>query len=203
MGIYTERVLPRLVAWAMREEALAPYRERLVAGACGRVLEIGAGSGPNLPLYRPPVREVVALDPSALLLRRARDAASGAAVPVRLVRASADAIPLPAASIDTAVTAWTLCSVPDAARALAELRRVLRPEGRLLFVEHGLSCEPGTARWQNRLDPLWLKVSCHMNLEVDELLKRAGFVVEELRTSYLGKGPKALTFLYEGSARPA
>lgn len=202
MGVYATRVLPRLIAWAMRDRDLAAYRQRLVARARGRVLEIGVGSGLNLPLYRPPVAEVIGLDPSPALLRRARREAAAARVPVRLMEASAGAIPLPQHSIDTAVTAWTLCSVPDADEALAELRRILRPDGRLVFVEHGLSDEPGVAGWQQRLDPLWLKVSCHMNLPIGELLRRSGFVLEDLRTGYLGKGPKALTFLYEGSARP-
>ncbi|MDF1586842.1 class I SAM-dependent methyltransferase [Marinimicrococcus flavescens] len=203
MNVWSRKVLPLLIAWAMRDRDLVRYRKRLVERAQGRVLEIGVGSGLNLPLYRPPASLVIGLDPSAELLRRARAEAAASPVPVCLVQGSAEAIPLAAGSVDTVVMAWTLCSVPDAAKALAELRRVLRPEGRLLFVEHGLSDEPGVAGWQQRLDPFWLKVSCHMNLKVGELLQRAGFVVEELETGYVGKGPRALTFLYEGSARPA
>ena len=203
MGLYARHVLPRLIAWAMRHPDLAVCRCRLVPLARGRVLEVGIGSGPNLPLYagRPAVERVIGLDPSPALLARAAAAAATAACPVHLVQASADAIPLPDRSVDTLVMTWTLCSVPDARSALAELRRVLRPGGELLFVEHGLAPEPGVAAWQRRLDPLWTRLSCHLDLPVERLLRDAGFAPAALRTGYLGTGPRPLTFLYEGRAR--
>ncbi|GGG52399.1 methyltransferase [Caldovatus sediminis] len=203
MSIYGRWILPRLIDWTMRAEDLAPYRERLVPRARGRVLEVGVGSGLNLPLYGPGVEQVVGLDPSAELLRRAAPLAARAAVPVHLVRAAAEAIPLADRSVDTVVMAWTLCSLGDARAGLAEMRRVLRPGGALLFVEHGLAPEPGVAAWQHRLDPLWVRISCHLDNPVDRILREAGFEVVELASGYLGRGPKPMTFLYEGRARPA
>ena len=202
MNLYTERILPRLIAWAMRTEALAPYRERLIPQARGLVLEVGVGSGLNLPLYRTQVECVVGLDPSAALLRRAAALAPQAACPVHLLRAAAEAIPLAPASVDTVVMTWTLCSLRDASAGLREMRRILRPDGRLLFVEHGLAPEPGIAAWQHRLDPLWRRVSWHLDNPVQRLLAEAGFDVIELRSGYLGAGPRFATYMTEGVARP-
>jgi ubiquinone/menaquinone biosynthesis C-methylase UbiE len=187
----------------MRQAALLPIRHRVTAGAAGRVLEIGAGSGLNLPLYRSPVTAVIALEPSAALRHRAAARAAAAAVPVTLLEANAEALPLEDASIDTALTTWTLCTVADAPRALAELRRVLRPAGALLFVEHGRAPEPGVARWQDRLDPLWSRVAggCHLNRRIDALITAAGFRIQQLAQARLA-GPRTHTFLYEGCARP-
>lgn len=202
MGLYENRILPRLIDWAMRTGELAPYRARLVPRARGRVLELGLGSGLNLPLYRPQVERVIGLEPSAELLRRAGDLAVRAARPVHRLRATAEAIPLATASIDTVVMTWTLCSLRDARAGLREMRRVLRPDGQLLFVEHGLAPEPGVAAWQHRLDPLWWRVSCHLDNPVERLLAEAGFRFLELRSGYLGSGPKIVTFMTEGVARP-
>ncbi len=201
MGLYERWILPRLIDGTMRAEDLMRYRERLVPLARGRVLEVGVGSGLNLPLYGPGVERVVGLDPSAELLRRAAPLAGATAFPVHLVRAPAEAIPLADGSVDTVVMAWTLCSLADARAGLREMWRVLRPGGSLLFVEHGLAPEPGVAAWQRRLDPLWARVSCHLDNPVDRMLRDAGFEVVELRSGYLGKGPKPITFLYEGLAR--
>jgi ubiquinone/menaquinone biosynthesis C-methylase UbiE len=168
------------------------------------VLEVGIGSGLNLPLYGSATRSVIGLEPSSVLLRMARERAAGASVPVEFLEASAEAIPLDAASIDTAVTTWTLCTIPDARRALAELRRVLKPGGALLFVEHGRAPEPSVARWQDRLDPLWRRVAggCHLNRQIDELISGSGFRLDTLTHARLA-GPRTHTFLYEGRARPA
>ena len=204
MGFYQHYVLPRLLHLAMRQEALLPSRRRVIAAAEGRVLEIGIGSGLNLPLYGLPAREIIGLDPLRELLVMARDRAATAAVPVKLLEASAEAMPLDDASIDTVVTTWTLCTIPDAPRALAELRRVLRPGGALLFVEHGRVPEPGVARWQDRLDPLWRRVAggCHLNRKIDDLVSGSGFRIEALTNARI-PGPRTHTFLYEGRARPA
>lgn len=203
MGLYSNRVLPWLTALTMRNRLLAPYRERLVPQARGRVLEVGVGSGLNLPLYGPAVELVIGLDPSAALLDRAAAMARSASRPAAFVRAAAEAIPLAGDSVDTIVMTWTLCSIPDAPRALAEMRRVLKPDGVLLFVEHGLSNEDRVAAWQHRLDPLWLRVSCHLDNPVDRLLRESGFALDALQTGYLGRGPKPLSYMYEGRARAA
>jgi ubiquinone/menaquinone biosynthesis C-methylase UbiE len=203
MTIYADHVLPRMIDWAMRAEDFEAYRRRLSSQARGRVLEIGVGSGLNLPFYGPDVDLVVGLDPSGRLLRKAKLAGGSAPRPTVFVRAAAEAIPLPDAGIDSIMMTWTLCSVADARASLAEMRRVLKPSGVLLFVEHGLSSEPAVASWQHRIDPLWTKISCHLDNPVDMLLRDAGFVIDHLDTGYMRSWPKSLTYMYEGRARPA
>jgi ubiquinone/menaquinone biosynthesis C-methylase UbiE len=204
MGFYAKHILPPLLGLAMGQKNLRPYRERLIGQASGRVLEIGIGPGLNLPLYGPAVHSVAALDPSPPLLRRARDQAALARVPVELIEGSAEELSFEKASFDTVVMTWTLCTIPDASRALAEIQRVLRPSGALLFVEHGRAPEPNVARWQDRLDPFWSSLAggCHLNRRVDSLISAAGFRFEALRNSRL-PGPRTHTFLYEGRARPS
>ena len=201
MGFYRDHVVPRLVDLAMRQQVLSPCRERTVAGAAGRVLEIGAGSGLNLAFYGSAVRSIVAVEPSPQLIRLATRRAVMAKVPVEFVEGSAEALPLADASIDTVVTTWTLCSIPDVARALLEARRVLRPGGSLLFVEHGRAPEPAVRRWQDRLDPLWSRFAggCHLNRPIDQLLRDAGFRLDRLDNFRL-PGPRTHTFMYEGRA---
>jgi ubiquinone/menaquinone biosynthesis C-methylase UbiE len=204
MGFYRRQILPCLTHLSMRQTQLLPFRRQAVGAAEGRVLEIGIGSGLNLPLYGGMVSSVIGLEPSPELLRMARSRASAAAVPVRLIDASAEAIPLDAGSVDTVVTTWTLCTIRDASRALAEMRRVLKPGGALLFVEHGRAPEPGVARWQDRLDPLWSRLAggCHLNRKMDDLLTRAGFRIDKLANPRL-PGPPTHAFLYQGRATPA
>jgi ubiquinone/menaquinone biosynthesis C-methylase UbiE len=204
MSFYQRHVIPHLLHWAMRQEAFVPFRRRVIGAADGRVLEVGIGSGLNLPLYGRSVRAVIGLEPSPELLRMARVRAAAASVPIELLEASAEAVPTDNASIDTVVTTWTLCTIPNAAVALAELRRVLRPGGALLFVEHGRAPEPGVARWQDRLDPLWSRAAggCHLNRKIDDLISDGGFRIDALTHARL-PGPRTHTFLYEGRARPS
>ena len=204
MSFYQRRIVPCLIHCAMRQNYLVPYRKRVIGAAEGRVLEIGIGSGLNFSLYGAKVTSVLGLEPSPELLRMAGTRASGATVPITLLDASAEAIPLDTGSIDTVVTTWTLCTIPDARRALSEMRRVLKPGGTLLFVEHGRAPEPGVARWQDRLDPLWSRLAggCHLNRKMDDLVADNGFRIEALTNARL-PGPRTHTFLYEGSARPA
>jgi ubiquinone/menaquinone biosynthesis C-methylase UbiE len=201
MRFYQHHVVPRLTHLAMRQKQLAPFRQRVIRNAQGHVLEIGIGSGLNFPLYACTVMSVVGLEPSPELMLMARPRASVAKVPITLLDASAEAIPLDTSSIDTVVTTWTLCTIPNAPLALAEMHRVLKPSGALLFVEHGRSPESGVARWQDRLDPLWSRLAggCHLNRKMDDLI--AGFRIEALSNARL-PGPRTHTFLYEGSARP-
>ena len=204
MSFYEDRILPHLVNLSMRNEHLLPYRKRIIASAEGRVLEIGIGSGLNLPFYGPSVREVLGLEPAQRLIAMARRAAEKTTLPVTLLQGSAEAIPLDDASIDTVVVTWTLCSIPDAARALHETRRVLKPGGRLLFVEHGQAPEANVRKWQDRLTPAWKRIAggCHLNRPIRTLIESNGFNMLQIETGYM-KGPKPMTFLYEGSARPA
>ncbi|RPH54263.1 MAG: class I SAM-dependent methyltransferase [Lysobacterales bacterium] len=203
MSFYNDQVLPHLINLAMRNRELRPYRERVISHAEGRVLEIGIGSGLNLPFYGNRVEQILGLEPAARLLAMAQGRADRSKQPVTFVAGSAEAIPIEDHSIDTVVTTWTLCSIPDAIGALKEMRRVLRPGGQLLFVEHGLAPEDTIQRWQNRLTPLWKKIGggCHLNRPIRTLIERAGFNITELKTGYM-KGPKPMTFLYEGLATP-
>ena len=203
MGFYNERVLPYLVHLAMRQDTFVAYRQRVVQDAHGRVLEIGVGSGLNLPFYGEKVRQVTGLDPSPRLLSMARRVQAGSRVPTELIEASAEAIPLENQSIDTVVSTWTLCSIPDAVAALREMRRVLTPAGELRFIEHGRAPEATVRLWQDRLTPVWKRLAggCHLNRPIRELLEDAGFRIERMDTGYM-KGPKPMTFMYEGQARP-
>ena len=205
MSFYSERILPYILNSVMQDKRLAPLRENTVKGAEGRVLEIGIGSGLNLPFYGPNVTEVMALEPSPKLTQMTQELAkkSRFETPLTLLPDSAEAIPFEDASFDTVLTTWTLCSIPDAHRALAEMRRVLKPGGRLLFVEHGKAPDAGVAKWQNRLDPLWGHIAggCHLNRQMAELITHAGFSMETLNARYID-GPRWASFMYEGSARP-
>nr|UXE44421.1 2-methoxy-6-polyprenyl-1,4-benzoquinol methylase, mitochondrial [uncultured bacterium] len=203
MGFYESRIVPYLVNWAMRNRQLQPYRERVTSAATGRVLEVGIGSGLNLALYPHQVCEVVGVEPAHRLVGMARDAAGRARLKVALIEGAAESIPLAANSIDTVVTTWTLCTIPDPDRALLEMRRVLRSSGQLLFVEHGLAPEEKIRRWQNRLNPVWKRIAggCHLNRPIRELIEKAGFQIAQLDTGYT-EGPRVMTFFYQGRAIP-
>lgn len=185
---------------AMGNRKLQPYRARAVSGARGTVLDIGIGSGRNLLFYGAGVNRVIGLDPSVQSLTRAGGTAQGLPFDAKFIVGSAERIPLENNSIDTLVMTWTLCSIPDARKALMEMRRVLKPGGFLLFAEHGLAPEKAVREWQRCLDPLWWKISCHLERPVDTLVRSAGFRLEKLQSGYLGHGPKSLTYMYEGTA---
>ena len=202
MRIYERWILPCLIDLAMRNEDLSAYRRRSVLRARGRVLEIGIGSGLNLPLYPPAVEQIAGLDPSTELLVRAQQLGRRLRRPLNLIQASAEAIPIRDHTIDTVVMTWTLCSIPNPSKALREMHRVLERSGELLFVEHGLSPDGHVGTWQHRLDPIWNRISCHLDRPIDKLIGEAGFRLDGLRTGYLPRGPKLMTFLYEGQAHP-
>lgn len=205
MTLWADRVLPFLVEKACRSSAILAERERWIPRAHGEVLELGVGSGLNLGFYdRDRVARVVGIDPSAALLARARPRAETAPVPVELVEAPAEALPFDDRSFDSAVVTYALCSVGDPARALAEVRRVLRPGGELIFVEHGLAPDPRVQRWQHRLTPLWRRIGggCHLDRDHARILRDAGFELDELATGYT-EGARLLSHTYEGIARPA
>jgi ubiquinone/menaquinone biosynthesis C-methylase UbiE len=187
----------------MRNRELLPFRQRVGRAASGRMLELGIGPGLNLGFYGPEVTSVVGIDPSPALPQMAETRSRGAGILVELVRAAGERLPLDDRSINTVVTTWTMCSVVDPAQALQEARRVLRPGGSLLFVEHGRAPDPNVRWWQDRLTPAWKRFAggCHLNRAIDHLVVEAGFRLDNVKTGYL-PGPKPLTFMYEGRARP-
>lgn len=202
MGLYARYVLPRLIDLAMRNKESARLRAEWLPNAHGEVLEIGVGSGLNLPFYSEHVRRVFGVDPSAELQRMARRKALGRQFEVQFLLQSAEnRTPLADASIDSAVVTWTLCSIPDASRALQEVKRVLKPDGWLIFIEHGRAPDAAVAAQQDWLTPMWKRVGggCHLNRKVDEMIAGAGFRVTELRTFYL-PGPRPMTYTYQGLA---
>jgi ubiquinone/menaquinone biosynthesis C-methylase UbiE len=203
VGLYRKLIVPRLTDLVMRNKHLGPYRQRVIGAAEGRVLEIGVGSGLNLGHYPAAVRELLALEPDPKLIRLARNRSAERSRAVSFMEASAERIPLENSSIDTVVSTWTMCTINDVRRALEEIRRVLKPGGRLLFVEHGLSPDASVRKWQHRLDPLWTRVGggCHLDRPIETLVTAAGFEIDRLKAGYM-PGPKPMTFMYEGAARP-
>lgn len=203
MAFYQRHILPWMLHLSMKHKDATRHRARVVPAARGRVLEVGIGSGLNLPFYRSEIEAVYGMDPSDKLLSMARKAAKGASFPVELINRSAEEIPFGDGAFDSVVTTWTLCSIPDASKALSEMRRVLKPDGELIFMEHGLSSEPPVQIWQDRLNPLWRRCAggCNLNRRIDELIRAAGFAIGHLNTGYLVKGPRPLTYQYEGRAQ--
>jgi len=203
MNFYDRWVLPWLIDLCMRNKEARRYRERMIPMASGRVLEVGIGSGLNLPFYGAGVDHLFALEPSPELRKMAGRRTKGARFTVEFLDRSAEEIPLERASVDTVVTTWTLCTIPDAIGALQEMRRVLKPGGLLLFVEHGLAPEPRVQAWQHRLNPLWNRIGggCTLDRKIDELIVYSGFRLAELETEYV-KGPKPMSYTYSGRAVP-
>ena len=204
MGLYQNYVLPWAINLLMSEDEMARLRQRVVPSARGRVLEVGIGRGLNLPYYGAGVDAVVGVDPMADKLRIAGEAAAGVAFPVELLDLSAEALPFEDEGFDSVVMTWTLCSIVNAPRALAEIRRVLKPSGELIFLEHGLAPEASVAAWQRRLNPLWRRCvgGCNLDRATETLIRGAGFALSRLETGYLMPGPRPLTYHYEGRAAP-
>jgi ubiquinone/menaquinone biosynthesis C-methylase UbiE len=201
VSFYRERVLPRVVDRACNSAELREWRARVTAGLSGVVVEIGFGSGLNVPHYPDAVDLVHAVEPArharALALRRL----SATTVPVEHLELDAEALPLPDDSCDGALSTFTLCTIPDADAALAELRRVLRPGGRFHFLEHGRSPDPGVATWQHRLEPLQRRLAggCHLTRCPADLVERAGFEIVSVDSRY-ARGPRPWSWFTEGVA---
>jgi ubiquinone/menaquinone biosynthesis C-methylase UbiE len=203
MPFYARYVLPRIIDLGMRNKEVARLRAAWIPHARGEVLEIGIGSGLNLPFYSPQVGHVYGVDPSLELQRMARKRVPAGRIQVEfLLQSAEERLPLTDASIDTIVMTWTLCSIANAPQALQQLKRLLKPGGRLMFVEHGRASDRTVVGWQDRLTPFWKRIAggCHLNRKVDELITAAGYEITELNTFYL-RGPRAMTYTYQGFAQ--
>lgn len=199
---YERHILPYLIELACSTKDVCKQREKVVPLARGRVLEIGIGTGLNLMHYdRAKIQEIVGLDPALEMHRLAKKRMQRSGLKVSLVGLSAERIPFDDAAFDTVLMTYTLCSIPDPISALKEMRRMLKPGGKLIFCEHGASPEPSVRRWQDRLNPLWSKMGggCQLNRDVPRLLKDAGLLSSDMETAYL-PGPRPLTYNFWGTA---
>lgn len=201
MGFYGEQVVPRLIDLLLRGADMDEIRARVADGLRGEVLEVGFGSGLNVPHYPATVTRVRAVDPATVGRRLAAKRLAASTVPVEFVGLDGQQLPVDSASVDHVLVTWTLCSIPDVGLALDEIRRVLKPGGTLHFAEHGRAPDPGVVRWQNRLTPIQRRLAggCHLNRPIDQLITAAGLEMTSLDTGYL-PGPKAIGYLYEGVA---
>lgn len=206
MNLYERFLLPTLVTGACSCSPIDKQRQKIVPGAEGVVLELGFGAGLNLPHYDvSKVRKLYALEPSPGMVKRARRAVALSPIDVEILAETAESLSLDPNSVDTVLVTYSLCTIPDAVTALEAARRALKPGGRLLFCEHGLSPDQGVQRWQKRIEPLWKVIGggCHLSRNIPGLIKSAGFSIDTLDTMYLPKSPKWAAYNYWGSARVA
>ena len=202
MSLYDRYLLPYLLDFACGMKDIGRQREKVVPQAAGKVLEIGIGTGLNMAHYdKGKVEKIWGLDPAMQMHRLAAKRIAQAGLNVELVGLPAEEIPMQNASFDTVVCTYTLCTIPDPIQALGEMRRVLKPGGKLLFCEHGKAPDESVQRWQDRLNGAWGKIAggCNLNRKVPDLLAEGGFDVQDMDTMYL-PGPKPLTFNYWGTA---
>lgn len=202
---YDRHILPYLIELTCGNKAVSEQREKVVPLARGRVLEVGIGTGLNMPHYdKSKVEKIIGLDPALHMHRLARRRIARAGLPVELIGLSAEKIPLDDASIDTVLVTYTLCTIPDPVAALKEMHRVLAPGGKLIFCEHGRAPDESVRRWQDRLTPYWKKFTggCHLNRDIPAILAEAGFQCRDMQSMYF-PGPRPLTFNYWGDAYPA
>ena len=205
MGLYSHWVLPRILDLTMAMPFVAVERRKTLAGVSGDVLEVGFGSGLNLPHYPPAVRRLVAVDPATESAKLARKRIAAAPFPVEYLPFTGEQLDAPTASFDAVVSTFTLCTIPDPGAALAQMKRVLKPGGRLFFVEHGRAPDPDVRRWQDRLNGAqrFACGGCNLNRDIEQTVREAGFAFGELEKYYLEGQPKMIGFLTRGVARPA
>lgn len=201
MGFYADQLLPRLTDLVLNNREFARIRARVTEGLEGNVLEVGFGSGLNVPHYPAAVTRIWAVDPATVGRKLAAKRVAASSAPVEYIGLDGQALPLASDSVDHALTTWTLCGIPDAARALGEIGRVLRPGGTLHFVEHGLSPDAKVASWQDRLTPLQRRIAggCHLNRPISKLVADSGLRLDRLSNYYV-PGPRAYGYMFEGTA---
>jgi ubiquinone/menaquinone biosynthesis C-methylase UbiE len=203
LGFYHHHIFPRVLDLAMSSRMLREPRDRTLAPARGRILEIGFGTGRNLRHYPPTVTRIEAIDPDRDLDRLSLPRIAHASIDVDFHHLDAEHLPFEDARFDTVVSTFTLCSIPDVVHALGEVRRVLKPDGQFLFLEHGRSPDAPVTRWQDRLNRAWMPLAggCHLNRPIRALIEDAGLVIGPARHYYLKRAPKFVGFLTEGVAR--
>jgi ubiquinone/menaquinone biosynthesis C-methylase UbiE len=204
MSFYEEHILPHLIGCCCSAPQIMKQRSLTVPHATGCVLEVGFGAGPNLSFYdRGKVEKLFALEPSLGMRKKAAKALSASPLDIEVIDRPGEDIPLDDNSIDTIILTYTACTIPDIEAAMAQMRRVLKPSGQLLFSEHGRAPDASIAKWQDRIEPVWKRLAggCHLTREPDQILKRAGFEIESINQEYLPKSPKFASYNYRGSAR--
>jgi ubiquinone/menaquinone biosynthesis C-methylase UbiE len=202
MGIYGEQVLPRIINVACGMKTLRPLRQRVCEGLHGQVVEVGFGSGLNIPFYPAAVSGVAAIEPADTGWKLAGKRLAGAGVTIQRTGLDGQSLPLPDDSCDVALSTWTLCTIPDVPAALREIRRVVKPGGTLHFLEHGLAPDEGVRRWQHRLEPMQKRLfgGCHLTRPIADLLTDAGFTITEIDVFYEEGAPKPVGALSLGTA---
>ena len=204
MGLYDKYVLPKFLNCTCGSKPINYQRKKVVPLAKGIVLDIGIGSGLNIPFYdMTKIDKVIGLDPSVELNNLAIDVAKECNVDVEFMLCGAEDIPLPDNHVDTVLVTYTMCTIPEVMEANKEMLRVLKPEGRLIFCEHGLAPDSKVAKWQKRIDPIWGKIAggCHLNRNIPELITTAGFEIANMEQMYLPSTPSFAGYNYWGSAR--
>jgi len=205
VGFYGRQVLPRLLNKAMDTKVEREIRPRVCAGLHGQVVELGFGSGLNVPYYPSEITKVSAVEPSDVATHLARVRIAASPIPIEIPGVAGERLDLPSGEFDAVLSTWTLCTISDVDAALGETRRVLKPGGALHFVEHGHAPDPDVARWQARLDPLQKRLmsGCHLTRPIDQLIEQAGLVIERLDTYYVKGAAKPWGYTFEGRARVA
>lgn len=204
MSVYDRYVLPHFINLACGTKPVMRQREKIVPHATGRILEVGMGSGINIPLYRPDkVEKLWGLEPSEGMRHKAAPRVAAAKMDLEWLGLRGEEIPLDDNSVDTVVLTYTLCTIPDWLAAVKQMRRVLKPGGQLLFSEHGRAPDVAVKRWQDRINPMWMKLAggCHLNRNIPDLLRQGGFEIDTLNTLYLPSTPRVAGFTYWGNAR--
>lgn len=204
MSLYADHIFPRLMDRVMRTPPFQELRQEVLSQVFGKVLEIGFGTGLNLPHYPNTVTWLTAIEPGHLLAKRVAERSANLSMPVEIFRHRAETLPWEDARFDCAVSTWTLCTIRDPLRALNEIRRVLKPGGKFVFLEHGRSEDPKVARWQNILNPFQrlFACGCHLNRRIDRLIEESGLVVEQLDRFVMQGIPRPGADMYRGVARP-
>jgi ubiquinone/menaquinone biosynthesis C-methylase UbiE len=205
MGFYSRVIFPRIIDFVMANDEMREIRTAVLSGVSGDVFEIGFGTGLNLRHYPPSIKKITTADVNPAMGKRAQRRIDKYGVEVDCRTLDAESLPLDDASFDSVVCTWTLCSIRDPMKALGELRRVLRPQGKFFFVEHGLADDPKVRKWQHRITPLWKHIGdgCHLNRNAEEMIQDAHFAFTKLDKYYMKDAPRIAAYLYQGVATKA